>query len=607
MTTTLGGSNLNDIDFINIKDSEIFHTLVEYGRGRGNYFYDSMGTTTSAGTGTGYNYVPNGTDFELNYLHKVYNVKQYFGLATSRATDVSFTCKYPYHTVVREHLVSAISNNSNDWTVSYSLPRIDGSWERMGFLGMDFDSGEYNVGDNFTINCTNLQYDLNDAHGKIKVGEDSFTMVIRSPDPLSVTATSNSASIGNGTSEVEITYTFTNNEVYPLDSVQLEIQSPEKAEFIGMRGELWGTAKDKFLYELTEMQPNQVVTLTLVARFDTSTGSDTTLLLSEGIKAKFVPTWELNAYNPMTYIQDLSVSSTQTVNYGVSSAITSIQDQLNSIEQNTITINNTINGFNTLLTEINQTTHTIDTNLLSINASLSSDISSLSTQMTNFENTVQQLVNCTANPSAPLCVKIDNLNTSITNIQNDLTSINTSLSTQISNVNASIMNELSTQFTNVANNFTYTNNLILAINQSINNNIDSLNFTGLQDQISNLSVTINTINSTVNSIYNDLSAMNSTFSTKFQDILDELEYMQGFNEELVFLVTDSVGLAKESKTAYDNGDKETATKKLEEATKKLEEATDYIEKEKKRAENEYNQKTHKGFKKIIYWVKGLFL
>jgi len=660
LNTTLNGSALNDVDFINIRDNEIFHTLVEYGRGRGNYFYDSMGSATSAGTGTGYNYVPNGTDFELNYLHKVYNVKQYYGLANSRATDVSFTCTYPYHTVVRSHLVSTMTDDNTDWTVAYSLPRIDGSWERMGFLGMDFDSGEYDVGDTFTINCTNLQYSLADAYGDMVVDEDSFNMEVRSPDPLSVTASSASAEIGNGTSEVEITYTFTNDELYPMDKVAIEIDAPENAQFIGVRGELWGSARDKYLYELTEMDAGQVESITLVARFDTSASADTTLLLTQGIKAQFVPTWELNAYNPLTYIQELSPTDTQTVNYASSASINSIQTQLNRIDSNVILINNSVVTIQTLVEEINSTTHTIDTNLLNVNTtlynqinainqslstqmtnnfnSLTSDISDLSTQMTNFENNVQALVNCTSSPSAPLCSRIDEINTSLTNVQNNLLTINTSLSTQINNVNSSIMNELSTQFNSVYANFTYTNSLIESVNGTLYTAINSINLSGanvtvdLSEVLSGLSeinTTTNSIQSDVTDLGNNLLSINSSLASSItsnsasilsainngfaslnsstQEILTELSYMQDFNEELIFLVTDSVGLANEGKAELANGNPEVAIKKLNAAEDKLLQAKDLMQKEKKPLENKIDIENANVFMKIIYKVKGLFL
>lgn len=651
LTTTLNGTSLNDVNFINIKDNEIFHTLVEYGRGRGNYFYDSMGTTTSAGTGTGYNYVPLDTKFELNYLHKVYNVKQYYNLATSRATDVQFTCVYPYHTVVRSHLVESMTDDSNDWTIQYSLPRIDGSWERMGFLGMDFDVGDYNLNDSFTINCSNLQYTLSDAHGNIVVDEDSFNMNVRSPDPVSVLATSGSSSIGNGTSEVEVTFAITNDEVYPMDKTVIEIQAPENAQWIGVRGELWGSAQDKYRYELTTMEAGQTEIVTLVARFDTSTISDTSLLLSKGIKVQFVPTWELNSYNPMTYIQDVAVSEVQNVNYGVSSSIIGLQDQIDRIETNTLTINNTVNLIQTLVEEINTTTHDTNSDLANVNStimneldavnlslsnqmtsnfnSLTSDISGLSTQITNLQTSVDYYLNCTANPGNPICVRLTYLNTSIDNMNSNMLSINSTLTTQIDDVNTTIMNELSTQFASVESNFTYTNSLIDSINTSINANIDSVN-TSLSGDIADVQTTVNNIESDVADLNADLLSINSSLVSQMnsnttsiinavesgfgaindnaEEILTELGYMQDFNEELIFLVTDSVGLANAGEESLASGDTQTAIDKLQEAENKLLEASDKMQDAKKPIEN--NMKIEMStniFSKLVYQIKGLFL
>jgi len=520
---------------------------------------------------------------------------------------------------------------------------------------MDFDSGEYDVGENFTINCTSLDYNLADAYGHVVIDEDSFYMQVRDPNPLSVVTSSNPATIGNGTSEAEVTYTFTNNELYPLDGLQLEIDAPLDSQFIGTRGELWGTARDKFLYELTSMAVGQTETIVLVARFDTSSDSDTTLELSQGIKAKFVPTWEVNSYNPMTYIQSLAVTDTMAVNYGVSSAITSLQTQLDTIETNTDSIITTVDEINTLVIEINGTTHTTGDNLLSINGtlvseinsaetsilnlvnavnttlytqadsnfnSLTSDISDLSIQVTNFETTVQNLVNCTAAPTAPLCAKVDTLNTTVNSIQVDLLSINTTLYDEMNAINVSIMTELSTQFATVQTNFSQTNQLIQDINSSITGDISSLS-----SDIAAINSLIVTVDTVVDTISSDLLAINSSLvteinnaesniianisaqitalSTSSAEILTELTYMQGFNEELIFLVTDSVGLANEAKVDFDNGDNQGAIDKLNEAASKLEEANVYMQEFRAPVENEYNKQTATSlFWKIFYTVKG---
>jgi len=644
LTTQLNNTPINNISFIKIRDDEIFHTLVEYGRGRGNYFYDSMGTTTSAGTGTGYSYVPNNTTFELNYLHKIYNIKQYYGLASGEyATNINFNCVYPYHTIVRQHLTKTINNDGNEWSVSYELPKIEGSWERMGFLGMDFDKGEYDVGDVFVINCTNISYELPQEHGYVKVDEDSFDMEVRSPDPLVVTASSDSTTIGNGTSEVLITYTITNNEQYPIDSLMLEIASPEQAVFIGVRGELWGVSKDKYSYELPNLAPGEAVQLQLLARFDTSSSSDNSLLLTKGVKARFIPTWELNAYNPMPYLQTISLADTQTVNYGMTSTVVNLLDEIDRIESNTIIINDTTNSIYSLVQEINSTTHntsdyviamnnTLSNQLTSVENNIINNISSLSNQMDSLENNLQELINCTANPGAPICVKVDYLNTSISNMYNDMLSINDSLTLLIQNVNtpnSSVMiQEIQNQFASVATNFTYTNNLITGINSSINANIDSVNnslsndlaninsvVTDMHSEIHSLNNTLYAVNNSVinaisnseNNIINNISSQINSISFNSSEILEELHYMQGFNEELIFLVTDSVGLANDAKESYEKGDSQKAVSDLLEASKKLETARAKIQESKKPIENELLMKTSSDpFTKVVCWFKAFF-
>jgi len=227
----------NDVSFIKIKDDELFHTLTEYGRGRGNYFYDTYGSGAYAGsghTGTGCAYVPNGTLFELNYLHKINSIKHYFGDLDAEAFNATFDCTYPNSTVVRGHLMSSIVTNTAGTFVSYLIPKISGSWERMGYLGMDFDAGNFAVGNSITINCTNIAYIFPEAGGSFVVDEDSFTLQFRDKEPF-VASASTAATIGNGTQEVLISYNITNNELYAVDDVVIEIKAPPYARFIGVR------------------------------------------------------------------------------------------------------------------------------------------------------------------------------------------------------------------------------------------------------------------------------------------------------------------------------------------------------------------------------------
>ncbi|MBD3249055.1 hypothetical protein GF336_03345 [Candidatus Woesearchaeota archaeon] len=356
----------NSVSFLRIKDEEIFHTLVEYGRGRGNYFFDSFGSGTagSGHTGTGCAYLPNSTMFELNFLHKVLNIKQYFSLADADAEDVIFTCTYPNNTVVRSHLVTNIQRTGSIWSADYAISNIEGSWERMGYLGMNFDSGEYSIGSNVSVNCTGLQYTLPEAHGNITVDEDSFDLEIRDREPFSISASTSTAAIGNGTQEVIISYTVTNNEVYSADNVIIEIDAPSYAAFIGTRGELWGTAQDTYRLELTELQAGQSETIDLVARFDTSSAPGiNTVDLTQGVKVRYTTCWESNAYNPQEYTQYLANPSNISVNMGTSVQVVDVIDLLTSL-------NSTVNNVYSTVNIINNTVDDIYNLSLAINSSI---------------------------------------------------------------------------------------------------------------------------------------------------------------------------------------------------------------------------------------------
>ncbi|MFC1753479.1 hypothetical protein ACFL96_08815 [Thermoproteota archaeon] len=340
-TTTISPHDLNgtadernNITFLCIDPGEIFHTLVEYGRGRGNYFYDSFGGTAGSGkTGTGCSDVPAGTVFELNYLHKILNIQQYFELTDATGYNISFTCVYnPNVTSVRQHLTTSIARDV-DWTVDYFLPLLEGSWERMGYFTLDYGTSDLAVGDNITVNCTTMIYNLSLTeqddgyysysipYGDIVIDEDSFTLNAVNASPFTVTASSNYVTgylglytnettdaniVGNGTQELLVTYTITNTGTSDLDDIVIEIDSPTYGQFIGVRGELWGSALDKYRYERLSIPAGGSEVIELVVRFDTTNaGAITSLDLADDINIRYTPCWEANAYNPTEYIQTI--------------------------------------------------------------------------------------------------------------------------------------------------------------------------------------------------------------------------------------------------------------------------------------------------------------
>ncbi|MBU0461122.1 MAG: hypothetical protein KJ574_00905, partial [Nanoarchaeota archaeon] len=319
----------NNVSTLRVSPGEIFHTLVEYGRGRGNYLYDSGSQRAGSGkSAPGCTYLPNGTMFELNFLHKVQNIQQYLGLPDAEGEDATFSCTYsPNVSVVRKHLVTSITRGAN-WAVDYDLPEVSSSWERMGYIGMDYDATELAAGNQVIVNCTNLVYNLSAAYGQVRVAYTDVVFTVTNRNPFTITAAT-PTTIGNGTQEVEITYTITNTAPLALDNVIIEIEAPQYATFIGTRGELWGSALDQYRIEKIELGAGATETIVLIARVNTTgAGALTQLPLSQGVKMSFVPCWEVNAYNPAEFLQYLAVTNNATVSMAMQSTIVNIIERI---------------------------------------------------------------------------------------------------------------------------------------------------------------------------------------------------------------------------------------------------------------------------------------
>jgi hypothetical protein len=673
----------NNVNFLRIQCGEIFHTLVEYGRGRGNYFYDSLNGSTSASTGTGYPYVPDNSDFELNYLHKIYNVKQYFNDATGAATNVSFTCTYPEQTVVREHLTTGISRNGTVWTATYGISSIEGSWERMGFLGQDYAQGVYTAGQAFNVGCTNIQYYLPNQDGWVQCPADAFTMTVVNATPITMTALSAPSSVCNGTSEVAISYVFTNTGQFPMKDSVFEVKAPQYSQFVGTRGELWGYGEDTYRYELVELLPGQSESITLIARFDT-TGQSGSVLLTQSVKATYIPTWEVNSYNPLTQTQNIATSTSAAIT-GTVCSIANIQNQLatmnstlNSINTNVQNIQTTVNDIQALAQQINGTTISTQTTVNEIQSTVNqinattlnvqstvnniqlgvNEINATTYSIKTDTTTIIEQLDCDTVADTPICQYVLDINNTINGF--DFTTINNYLN-QINQTTQTINNNQDLYYNNIQNNFSAVFNEFTTIQSNftqVNNQFNTLqtNITEILNQINiaqqYLNCSINTldsvcyrlgllesysleINSTTWNNYNNILSVNGSVNTAITNIntvnnnvlslnttlvnlinnqfanitsgttqiMNELNSMQSFNEELVFLVTDSVGMQKQAATDFQKGDMQATMDGLVKAQKNLETAARIIEKQKSETQVTIDTQGMSVLEKLSYFVK----
>ncbi len=624
------------VRFLKIQDYEIFYTLVEYGRGRGNYFFSSSGEDNLSGSGRsapGCVYLPNGTEFELNFLHKIFNVKQYYSSATQTAEDVFFHCEYPDKTVVREHLVSDIVKQGGFWKANYSISEIGGSWERMGYLGMHVDDTDYQTGDTILVNCTEINYKFS-PEGNVSVSSDGFILEVRNRDPFTVTATTPST-ILNGTQEIEIDYTIINNEVYTASDASIEIQAPEFSTFIGTRGELWGASQDKYIFERTEFTPGSSETIRLIARMDmTNAPPIGTLTLSQSIKIRYVPCWEINAYNPTNYIQRLGVGNTTSFDLASTSTINNIQEQINyiyfqinitrdelnatisNIESTVIDIKTTVNYINnTWLPNINETLGNVSSGITAIyNETVCNQYTcSAGTNTAPAGSLCNMLcdanleLDCDSSVSSPgdVCDRLDKVNDTLVNdinvtlsqIIQDIAGINISMTVNLTVDYADVLGNISALYNLTEGGFNAVDGNLSLINETVTETLSLLNCSTavpetVCDLLHNITSHTEVINMTVwSNFYNLEYLINNTWgnitaqdiinnitslNTDTQNILTEITKIQEFDEELVFLVTDSFNMQEKAREDVAQGNFDSAIKNLLEANKKLTEASERL-------------------------------
>lgn len=600
LTSTAGATSLSDIKFVRIKDEEIFLTLVEYGRGKGNYFYSSQGRGGSGQQATGYAYIPTNTHFELNFLHKLYpTIGNYLSVPTAEGEGLSITCTYPNVTLLKHHLATDVTLG-NPVEIDYTADLLTTSWERLMWAVQSFDAGVYSDGNTITINCTNIHYYLPEANGNISISEDSFTLEFATKTPVTISASSDPGTINNGTSEVDITYVVTNTEGYPLsvssDPLYITLLSPDGADFIGVKGELWGTSLDEYDLEIPNLDAGETYTITLTTRFDTSSMTATSVNLSRGAEVQFVPSWEINSYNPMSITQDVLVTDTITIDYGSQSNIVGVIDRIEEINQttqsillDTIEINNTINTLEQYLIDINGTVTTIKTTTDNIYI----DTQNIYTDTQNIyvdTQAIYEQLNCDTVSDSPLCGYANDINNSVSSISSDLTTV-LNFVTEINETTWTTYNTMEQNFTDVFTQLTTIEGDITTVSNNVNLALQYLNCT--IDSEDSVCYRLNVINTTINSVYADtqniysdtqniytdtqniyvdtqyitntqLPNINSSIinalsninlTGQLEPVLTKIRQLKEFEEESIYLITDSmIEAADNAMKSIDNGD-----------------------------------------------------
>jgi hypothetical protein len=601
MTSQAGSTVLPDVKYVRIQDKEIFLTLVEYGRGKSDYFYSSNGKAGSGQEETGYPYIPFNQSFELNYLHKIYpTISNYLGVPTAEGNDLSLSCTYPNDTVTKKHLATGMVMGATQISATYATDLLTNSWERLFWLTQEIDAGNHPLAGSILINCTNINYVLPVAYGNVTIQENSFNLILATTKPLSVSAASSVGTINNGTSEVDITYTFTNNGPYPLsgskDPVRISIKAPTSAEFIGVKGELFGTSQTQYDLVIPEIGAGETYITTLTARFNTATINDVTVALSQGIVAEFVPTWENNAYNPMIIQQALPVTQTITISYATQTQIKGVVERLTDIETKTDLVLTYVSNINststTILTDVQNlqtSVNALQNGLSGMNTTVNIINGNVNTVLSNTNTIINQL-DCNGTADTPICQYVLDINNTVGNLNMGaialLNEINATTTTTNNNQNT-YYNNIQSNFTQVYNDFSTLQLNLSDIMTKIDliqdyldctvNTADSVCYRlGLiENYVANINSTVDITNTNLINLNNTvlpnmqttiINAINNNFinqTTSLTALSTQIRQVKEFNEESIYLITDSVVQSQQDAyKSFKEGDLTTATENI---------------------------------------------
>lgn len=291
----------NSLTFVKIDSSLILSTLVEYGRGDGNYFYSTYSLNESAqddfAKGHKCNYIPQGRVVELNFLHKMFNVKPTLGLGFSNVNDATLYCKYPNENLVRMHLATNISKNNDGFEIAYRAQNLKPDWDRIAYVGFDFFSKDINV------TCSNFSYYLPELSNYIRVDSQILQFEAVDPNPVTVTYSNvfgGGFDFNNGTVYFPITFNFANEGEFDVNNLAVDIVLPNNGRFVSVKGELFATAQNSYRFELNNLAQNETFLLDANIRFDMTDTNYSNQSIIDHIDFSYIPCWQEYSYNPLS-------------------------------------------------------------------------------------------------------------------------------------------------------------------------------------------------------------------------------------------------------------------------------------------------------------------
>lgn len=356
----------NNLTFVKIYSSLILSTLVDYGRRDANYFYSTYSLNESAqddfSKGHKCNYIPEGRVVELNFLHKMFNVKPTLGLGFSSAYNATLSCMYPNENLVRVHLATNITKNDDGFDIIYRADRLKPDWDRIAYVGFDFH------GKDFNISCSNFSYFIPELSNYVRVDSQEINFEAVDPNPVTVSYSNvfgGGFDFGDGVVYFPITFNFTNEGEFDVNDIAVDVVLPENGRFVSDKGEMFATAQNSYRFELNKLEINESFYLDANIRFDMENTNYSNQSIIDHIDFSYFPCWQDFSYNPLSEKYILTSNLTYGTDYNITSTpddiieiLKSINNTVTNINKNVSTITTTVNSIkgdiSTVITRINE-------------------------------------------------------------------------------------------------------------------------------------------------------------------------------------------------------------------------------------------------------------
>jgi len=276
---------------------------------------------------------------------------------------------------------------------------------------------------------------------------------------------------------------------------------------------------------------------TYIAPFNSFTGAASFVFYAAGYPMLHAVQLVETSYKPynVVYTAWLNVTGTTNTEAQTTAAIkslnSSVSSQLSSLSSSLSSINTSVSSqlgsISSSLTSISNMISDLATSLSSDYSSLSSSLSSLSSSLSSMNTSVSSQL---GSISSSISSDYSSLSSSLSSLSSSLSSMNSSVSSQLSSINSSISSmsgTMTTQYSSIMSSLTSISTMISDLKTSLSSDYSSISssLSSLSSSVSSISSTTSSVSTTVSSISPSVSSLQSSVSSLESSVSSLMTYL----------------------------------------------------------------------------------